>query len=144
MAETDQLLRTFASLLWLARIEAQAPARDEPVLDLAALVADAVELYTPSAGERAIRLQRAPAAGQVHGDRDQLFQMLVNLLDNALKYAPARQRGRRVAGRRRRQGALLQIDDRRPGHSRRPNANACSTASSDWSRTAARPAAAWA
>ena len=27
VAETDQLLRTFASLLWLARIEAQAPAQ---------------------------------------------------------------------------------------------------------------------
>lgn len=114
VAETDQLLRTFASLLWLARIEAQAPARDEPVLELAALVADGLELYTPSAGERGIRLQSRLHPVQVRGDRDQLFQMLVNLLDNALKYAPA---GSEVdvvlqaTG----QGALLQIDDRGPG-----------------------------
>lgn len=114
VAETDQLLRTFASLLWLARIEAQAPARDEPVLDLAALVADAVELYTPSASEHAIRLDTHLQSSQVHGDRDQLFQMLVNLLDNALKYAPADSEvgvSLAMTG----QGALLQIDDRGPG-----------------------------
>jgi signal transduction histidine kinase len=114
VAETDQLLRTFASLLWLARIEAQAPAQDEPQLELAALVADAVELYTPSAGERGIRLQAALQPVQVRGDRDQLFQLLVNLLDNALKYAPA-DSAVDVRLHATPQGALLQIDDQGPG-----------------------------
>ncbi len=114
VAETDQLLRTFASLLWLARIEAQAPAQGEPRLELAPLVADAVELYMPSAGERGIRLQAHVQPAQVRGDRDQLFQLLVNLLDNALKYAPGAStvdvRLQATA-----QGALLQIDDQGPG-----------------------------
>lgn len=87
--ETDQLLHTFGALLRLARIEAQAPVGEGPVLDLAALAADAVELYTPIGGERAIRLRAELAPVTVRGDRDQLFQMLVNLLDNAFKYAPS-------------------------------------------------------
>ncbi|HEY5805706.1 MAG TPA: ATP-binding protein [Lysobacter sp.] len=112
--ETDQLLRTFASLLWLARIEAQAPAGDAPPLELAALVADAVELYTPIAAERDIRLQASLQPVQVRGDRDQLFQMLVNLLDNALKYAPGGSEVD-VSLQLTPQGALLQMDDRGPG-----------------------------
>lgn len=89
ISETDQLLQSFGALLRLARIEAQAPARDEPTLDLSALASDALELYTPSAGERGIALRGNLAPCRVHGDADQLFQMLVNLLDNAVKYAPA-------------------------------------------------------
>jgi signal transduction histidine kinase len=89
ISETDQLLQSFGALLRLARIEAQAPARDEPTLDLSALAGDALELYTPSAGERGIVLRGNLAPCRVHGDADQLFQMLVNLLDNAVKYAPA-------------------------------------------------------
>jgi signal transduction histidine kinase len=114
VTETDQLLQSFGALLRLARIEAQAPAQDEPVLDLSALVGDAVELYLPSAADRSINLRAQLQPCRVHGDGDQLFQLLVNLLDNALKYAPA---GSDVdvslqasAGE-----AVLQIDDRGPG-----------------------------
>jgi signal transduction histidine kinase len=85
--ETDQLLQTFGALLRLARIEAQPPAQG-PALAFDELVADAVELYTPIGGERAVRLRVELQPAAVRGDRDQLFQMLVNLLDNALKFAP--------------------------------------------------------
>ena len=112
--ETDQLLHTFGALLRLARIEAQPPAREEPALDLAALAGDAAELYTPVAGERAIRLRTQLDPAMVRGDRDQLFQLLVNLLDNALKYAPA---GGDVALtlQATSDGVLLQVDDDGPG-----------------------------
>lgn len=112
--ETDQLLHTFGALLRLARIEAQPPASEGPSLDLSALVADAVELYTPIGGERAIRLHAQLHPVQVRGDRDQLFQMLVNLLDNALKYAPE---GSEVAIilQASADGAVLWIDDAGPG-----------------------------
>ena len=119
IAETDQLLHSFGALLRLARIEAQPPVHDEPALDLAELARDAVELYTPSAGERGIVLRvQAPRADEpaatVRGDADQLFQMLVNLLDNAVKYAPA---GSEVeVGLRRERGQVaLRIGDRGPG-----------------------------
>lgn len=114
LAETDQLLQSFGSLLRLARIEAQSPARDEPVLDLQALAADAVELYTPTAAERGIRFDADLQAARVRGDVDQLFQMTVNLLDNAVKYAPADSEVA-VSLRVRRDGAILEIADRGPG-----------------------------
>lgn len=88
IAETDQLLQSFGALLRLARIEAQPPIHDEPNVDLRALVEDAAEMYAPVAVERGIRLSPALADAGVRGDRDQLFQLVVNLLDNALKYAP--------------------------------------------------------
>lgn len=88
IADTDQLLQSFSSLLRLARIEEQPPVRDEPVLDLAAVVRDAIELYQPIAQERGIGFDTAIGAVALRGDTDQLFQLLVNLLDNAVKYAP--------------------------------------------------------
>jgi len=111
--ETDQLLTTFGALLRLARIEAQPPAGEGPQLDLSALVADAAELYTPIGAERGVRVALSLSPALVHGDRDQLFQMLVNLLDNALKHAPE---GSQVglslqAG----EAAVLCVDDAGPG-----------------------------
>ena len=114
VAETDQLLQSFGALLRLARIEAQAPAQGEPALDLASLVGDAVDLYLPSAADRTIDLRAQLQPCRVHGDGDQLFQLLVNLLDNAIKYAPAGSEVevtlQAVAGE-----AVLHIDDRGPG-----------------------------
>ncbi|MBX9400161.1 HAMP domain-containing histidine kinase [Lysobacter sp. BMK333-48F3] len=115
IAETDQLLQSFGALLRLARIEAQPPVHDEPALDLAALAADAVELYTPIAAERGIALRiAATAQARVRGDADQLFQLLVNVLDNAVKYAPPASEVE-VALRRERDEIVLEIGDRGPG-----------------------------
>ena len=114
VAETDQLLQSFGALLRLARIEAQAPAAADPLLDLSELVVDAVELYVPSAAERDIRVRVDLHTVWVRGDRDQLFQVVVNLLDNALKYAPA---GSEVATRLQEcdEGVVLEIADCGPG-----------------------------
>mgnify|MGYP001617101773 CR=1 FL=1 len=114
VAETDQLLQSFGALLRLSRIEAQALDADAPRVALAEVVKDAVELYAPIGAERGIRLQVQLAAASVRGDRDQLFQLVVNLLDNALKYAPAGSevevRLDAVAA-----GVRLQVGDHGPG-----------------------------
>lgn len=117
IGETDQLLHSFGALLRLARIEAQPPVHDEPVLDLSELVRDAVELYTPIAAERGIALSANLAGSgesRMRGDADQLFQMLVNLLDNAVKYAPAASEVA-LSLQRERQALVVRIDDRGPG-----------------------------
>ena len=89
IAETDQLLQSFGALLRLARIEAQSPPETDALVDLDKLAEDAIDLYAPIAGERGITLHADTVPTQVHGDADQLFQLLVNLLDNAVKFAPA-------------------------------------------------------
>lgn len=86
--ETDQLLGTFAGLLRLSRIEAQSPRPDAPRVPLWKLLEDAQEMYAPIAGERGIRIELEGAATDMQGDADQLFQMVLNLLDNAVKFAP--------------------------------------------------------
>lgn len=88
ITETDQILQSFGALLRLARIEAQAPPGQEARVDLDRLIDDAVELYAPIAAERQIKLAVSTSPAQTQGDADQLFQLLVNLLDNAIKFAP--------------------------------------------------------
>jgi signal transduction histidine kinase len=114
LGETDQLLHAFGALLRLARIEAQPAVADAPVLDLAGVVADAAELYIPSALDHGLRLDVETASAPVRGDRDQLFQMVVNLLDNALKYAPPRSRIRLSLAVRDGYAAFA-VDDEGPG-----------------------------
>ena len=54
-----------------------------------------VELYEPLAAERGIALEyRQDDNAVIPGDRDLLFQLFANLVDNALKYTP---RGGRAA-----------------------------------------------
>ena len=86
-AETDQLLATFSALLRLTRIEAQTAGADDPELAMRSLVLDAVELYAPIATDRGIGLDVKTLPCTLRGDADQLFQLVANLLDNALKYA---------------------------------------------------------
>jgi signal transduction histidine kinase len=89
ITEADQLLSTFSAILRIARIEAGGHRANFAPVDLAALMHDAVELYEALAEEKNITISnQADASVYIDGDRDLLFQVLVNLLDNAVKYTP--------------------------------------------------------
>jgi signal transduction histidine kinase len=89
IAEADGLLATFNALLRIARIEAGEGRAAFADVDLARLLTDAVELYEPAAEAREQHITLAAGAPvSVRGDRDLLFQAVVNLLDNAIKYTP--------------------------------------------------------
>jgi signal transduction histidine kinase len=89
LADTDQLLSTFGALLRIARIEAGVRTSRFAAVDLAALLVDAHELYEVVAEERGLVLQaHISESAEVVGDRDLLFQVVTNLLDNAIKYVP--------------------------------------------------------
>lgn len=85
--ESDRLLRVFRALLRIARIEAGGARPPDKMFDLMAVARDAVELYEATAEDKQQRLVVVEGAETpVRGDRDLVFQALVNLLDNAIKY----------------------------------------------------------
>ena len=90
IAEADSLLGTFNALLSIAQAESGAQRRNFTLVDLSAGALDAAELYEPVAEEKGLHLTLQVTQGiQLRGDQHLLFQALVNLLDNAIKFSPA-------------------------------------------------------
>jgi two-component system OmpR family sensor kinase len=87
--EVNRMARLVDELLWLAREESQAPPQLRPV-DLGEIAREAVSglQYRAAATERTIAI-RAPERAAVWGDPEKLTQLIINLLDNALKYTAA-------------------------------------------------------
>ena len=89
VAEADQLLATFNALLRIARLETRGNAADMKVVSLDELVSDACELYEALAEDKEQDFSQSLEPGvMIEGDRDLLFQMVSNLIDNAIKYTP--------------------------------------------------------
>jgi signal transduction histidine kinase len=88
--DADGVLRTFAAVLAIARLEAAASAPDQTQFDPAALAADVAELYEPLCEDKGLEFGAELAGGlSVRGNREFIAQALANLLDNAVKYTPA-------------------------------------------------------
>ena len=112
--EIDATVRILENLLKIAQAEAGVPGEGWADLDLAALAADAAELYQPVAEERGITLHVDTAPTPVRGEPQFLAQAVANLIDNALKYAPpgkGRVDLRVLAG----DAAVLEVTDNGPG-----------------------------
>ena len=86
--ESDGLIRTFDALLKIARVEAGSSTAAFEILDLEAVAEDVAELFAPAAEEEggSVEVVENDRRYRIMGDRELIAQMLVNLIENALKY----------------------------------------------------------
>lgn len=111
VAEADQLLATFNALLRIARLETRGNSANLTVVALDELVSDACELYEALAEDKEQSFSQSLEAGvKIEGDRDLMFQMISNLIDNAIKYTPE-QGAINVIVRKERAGAVFEVQD---------------------------------
>lgn len=90
IVDLDGIIGVFHALLRIAEIEAGARRSAFARLDLAAVLADAADLYGAAADERGLSFAVSlPPSLAIVGDRDMLLQAVANLLDNAIKFTPA-------------------------------------------------------
>jgi len=89
--ETDRLIRLVNELLVLTRADAGVLQLEILPLDLAELARERCELLSTLAVHKRVTLEvaSAPHLPRVLADRDRLSQVLDNLLDNAIRHAPA-------------------------------------------------------
>jgi signal transduction histidine kinase len=89
--EAKRLTQLVDNLLTLARLETPAFTLERAPLNLAALLEEAVLQVSDVAEERklSLSLNLSPGLPRLNGDRARLKQVVLNLLDNAIKYTPA-------------------------------------------------------
>jgi two-component system phosphate regulon sensor histidine kinase PhoR len=91
-AEAGRMARLIDDLMSLSRIELNEHIAPEGRVDLALAITDVIDALTPLVRQVGVTLQvdLAPVgAAMVVGDRDQIIQVIRNLVDNAVKYSPS-------------------------------------------------------
>jgi signal transduction histidine kinase len=116
LAQTDELLTTFASLLRIAQIESRATRFMFSRVDLSAIACTVLEVYRPAAEEKRQELEgEIPDAVSVAGDRALLTQMVANIVENAIRHAPEGASIRIALQPGSAEGPLLTVSDNGPG-----------------------------
>ncbi len=89
-SESDRLSRMIENLLNISRIEAGVVKVQKSDITLTGIVKETVDVLQPQATEKDLRLEAdlPPLFYQVHGDRDLLYQAVLNVISNAIKYTP--------------------------------------------------------
>ena len=115
LEETHRMSRIVESLLAISRLDAGEVKMDKTCLDLGELAASTASEMTLLAEEKSIRLHtHRPTVVHVEGDRTRLQEVIVNLVDNAIKYT---QEGGKVEINVDREGntAVLEVTDNGSG-----------------------------
>ena len=90
LEEVNRIAGIVENLLTLARFDAKTTTLQAIPLDLNVLIKDAVDVIQVLALQKNIRLQFNSAHSvEVLADRNQLKRLILNILDNAIKYTPS-------------------------------------------------------
>lgn len=87
--ECDHVSHLVEDLLLLSRLDARKLALSKEKIPVGDLLAEVQQQFLSLAGERGIALKLAACEGTVLADRTRLRQVLMILVDNALKFTPA-------------------------------------------------------
>ncbi|WP_425996972.1 sensor histidine kinase [Caulobacter sp. DWR1-3-2b1] len=91
LAQAERMARLIDDLMSLSRIELNEHIAPLGRVDLAMAVIDVIDALAPQAREKAVSFDPVlppRGAAVVEGDRDQIIQVIQNLIDNAIKYTP--------------------------------------------------------
>jgi heavy metal sensor kinase len=115
LEETHHMSRIVESLLTISRLDAGEVKMDKARLDLGELAASTADEMKLLAEEKSIRLRaHGPTGVHVEGDRTRLQQVIVNLIDNAIKYTQAGGQVEISVGKEG-NAAVLEVSDNGPG-----------------------------
>lgn len=89
---SERLQRLISSLLDIHRLESGQQITDKKTVNIAALIDESVEIITPAAISRQIIIEKEilGTLPDVYGDDEMLRRVVVNLLENAIKFSPQR------------------------------------------------------
>lgn len=88
--ECDNLIQMINTMLMISKEESGIFERGTEPVDLSQIIKDAFELFSPIAQEKGIQcLNLVPDNVTLRGDFQGLQRMIINLLENAIKYTPA-------------------------------------------------------
>jgi PAS domain S-box-containing protein len=108
--ESDRLNHLLANLLYASRIFAGGLTMERTELDLTEVTRSVVRRFAARSHDRDITVRFPSSMPLVQADRERIEEVLLNLLDNAVKYSP---RGQpiRVRGRRSDEEAIVSVSD---------------------------------